>query len=167
MPSESPAQARLMRAVAHGWKKPGGGGPSVKVAKEFVEADKGIKMNRGGKMVRPIAPRLPKALAAQPVPNAPAGPAAGPNMPPPPSGMGMKKGGKTHKMAKGGVVPKTDKVPSDETAEKKWSLKGEAKDKHGEKVAMKRGGKVKKYSGGGSVRGDGIAERGHTRGTFR
>lgn len=28
-----------MRAVAHGWRKPGGGGPSVEVAKEFVEAD--------------------------------------------------------------------------------------------------------------------------------
>jgi len=40
MPSKSPAQARLMRAVAHGWKKPGGGGPTRAVAKEFVEADK-------------------------------------------------------------------------------------------------------------------------------
>ena len=39
MPSKSPAQARLMRAVAHGWKKPGGG-PPVSVAKEFVAADK-------------------------------------------------------------------------------------------------------------------------------
>jgi hypothetical protein len=39
MPSKSAAQARLMAAVAHGWKKPGGGGPSVKVAKEFNEAD--------------------------------------------------------------------------------------------------------------------------------
>lgn len=29
-----------MRAVSHGWKKPGGDGPSVKVAKEFVRADK-------------------------------------------------------------------------------------------------------------------------------
>jgi hypothetical protein len=29
-----------MAAVAHGWKKPGGGGPSVKVAKEFHSADK-------------------------------------------------------------------------------------------------------------------------------
>jgi hypothetical protein len=28
-----------MRAAAHGWKKPGGGGPSVAVAKEFVKAD--------------------------------------------------------------------------------------------------------------------------------
>ena len=40
MPSKTPKQAKLMRAVAHGWKKPGGGGPSVKVAKEFVSADK-------------------------------------------------------------------------------------------------------------------------------
>jgi hypothetical protein len=28
-----------MRAAAHGWKKPGGGGPSVSVAKEFMHAD--------------------------------------------------------------------------------------------------------------------------------
>ena len=41
MPSKSPAQARLMAAVAHGWHKPGGGGPSVGVAKEFNKADEG------------------------------------------------------------------------------------------------------------------------------
>ena len=29
-----------MRAVAHGWHKPGGGGPSAAVAKDFVTADK-------------------------------------------------------------------------------------------------------------------------------
>lgn len=39
MPSTSPAQARLMAAVAHGWHKPGGGGPPVAVAKEFNQAD--------------------------------------------------------------------------------------------------------------------------------
>ena len=39
MPSKSPAQAKLMRAAAHGWKKPGGGGPSVAVGKEFMRAD--------------------------------------------------------------------------------------------------------------------------------
>lgn len=39
MPSVSPAQQHLMRAVAHGWKMPGGGGPSVKVATEFMNAD--------------------------------------------------------------------------------------------------------------------------------
>ena len=40
MPSKSPEQASLMRAVAHGWKKPGGGGPSQAVGKEFLEADR-------------------------------------------------------------------------------------------------------------------------------
>lgn len=39
MPSTSPAQKHLMAAVAHGWHKPGGGGPSVTVAKEFNQAD--------------------------------------------------------------------------------------------------------------------------------
>lgn len=50
MPSTSERQAALMRAVAHGWKKPGGGGPPVSVAKEFVAADKGA----------PMLPRKPK-----------------------------------------------------------------------------------------------------------
>ena len=40
MPYKSEAQARLMRAVAHGWHKPGGGGPSVEVAKKFGAEDK-------------------------------------------------------------------------------------------------------------------------------
>ncbi len=58
MPDVSEAQARLMRAVAHGWKKPGGGGPSEAVGKEFVAADKAAgnpklpakkkKMSEGG-----------------------------------------------------------------------------------------------------------------------
>jgi hypothetical protein len=61
MPSKTPAQARLMSAVAHGWKKPGGGGPPVDVAKEFNEADEGgtllrqamVKKLRGEKGTRP------------------------------------------------------------------------------------------------------------------
>lgn len=52
MPSSSPAQARLMAAVAHGWKKPGGGGPSVEVAKEFNEADKVAHTRRMAKILR-------------------------------------------------------------------------------------------------------------------
>ena len=40
MPSKTAKQAKFMRAVAHGWVKPGGGGPSKKVAKEFVSEDK-------------------------------------------------------------------------------------------------------------------------------
>jgi hypothetical protein len=46
MPSVSPPQKRLMAAVAHGWHKPGGGGPSVAVAKEFNQADAAMS-NKG------------------------------------------------------------------------------------------------------------------------
>jgi len=33
-----------MAAVAHGWKKPGGGGPPKEVAEEFNQADTGSRM---------------------------------------------------------------------------------------------------------------------------
>ena len=52
MPSSSEAQARLMRAVAHGWKKPGGGGPSESVAKEFVAEDQMAKQKAVAKALR-------------------------------------------------------------------------------------------------------------------
>lgn len=42
MPSSSPAQARTMAAIAHGWKPKGKAkGIPVSVAKEFNKADKG------------------------------------------------------------------------------------------------------------------------------
>lgn len=40
MPSKSKKQAKLMRAVAHGWKPSRIKGPTRTVAKEFVDADK-------------------------------------------------------------------------------------------------------------------------------
>jgi len=40
MPSKSPAQAKLMRAVAHGWKPDRIKGPSRSVAREFANADR-------------------------------------------------------------------------------------------------------------------------------
>ena len=40
MPSRSPAQARLMRAVAAGWTPSDIEGPPRSVAQEFAEADK-------------------------------------------------------------------------------------------------------------------------------
>jgi hypothetical protein len=46
MPSKSPAQARLMAAVAHGWKPDRIKGPPVKVAVEFNEADTGKKVRK-------------------------------------------------------------------------------------------------------------------------
>ena len=53
MPSKSAAQARLMAAVAHGWRKPGGGGPPVSVAKEFNREDEG-----GALLQRAMADKL-------------------------------------------------------------------------------------------------------------
>jgi hypothetical protein len=46
MPSKSPAQERLMAAVAHGWKPPKSSGihVPVKVAKEFNAADAKAKV---------------------------------------------------------------------------------------------------------------------------
>jgi hypothetical protein len=39
-----------MRAVAHGWKKPGGDGPTVAVAKEFTAADKAKQLHQAKKL---------------------------------------------------------------------------------------------------------------------
>ena len=41
MPSKSAKQHRFMEGIAHGMKPRSGKGPSVKVAQEFVAADKG------------------------------------------------------------------------------------------------------------------------------
>jgi hypothetical protein len=44
MPSKSPAQARLMAAIAHGWHPTRTKGPPKAVAQEFNEADTGGEM---------------------------------------------------------------------------------------------------------------------------
>lgn len=52
MPSKSPAQKRLMAAVAHGWKPDSVKAPPVSVAQEFNQADKRkaqMKILRGKK----------------------------------------------------------------------------------------------------------------------
>lgn len=51
MPSQTDKQHRFMEMVAHGMKPKSGKGPSVKVAKEFVAADKG-KFRKQGKLRR-------------------------------------------------------------------------------------------------------------------
>lgn len=52
MPSKTGKQARLMAAIAHGWKPPVSSGISVpvKVAREFNRADKG-----GGRLARALS----------------------------------------------------------------------------------------------------------------
>ena len=157
MPSVSAKQARLMRAVAHGWKKPGGGGPSKSVAEDFVSADKGKKFRSGGvanpkthhgklsvpnfsgasmkrkKGGRKISGAGLAALAAQMGP--PPGPPPGAGGPPmmPPGGGGMPPG-----MKRGGGV------------ERKGTGRGQ----------------TVKMSGGGSIRGGGCETKGKTKGRF-
>lgn len=46
MPSSTKKQAKLMRAVAHGWKPDRTEGPSKAVAKEFVKADQAKKKGK-------------------------------------------------------------------------------------------------------------------------
>ena len=53
MPSKTEAQARMMAAIAHGWRKPGGGGPSRAVAEEFNREDTG-----GERLRKAMAHRL-------------------------------------------------------------------------------------------------------------
>jgi hypothetical protein len=153
-----------------------------------MHPDKGDKvkhMKRGGHSAHKAKPGITPALLAAmagPPPGAPPGPmgpgpGGPPGMPgagsPPPGPPGMKHGGhakrmkhsSTKRFAAGGET-----VKSEQGSLKHWPLKGEEKDAHGEKVAMKKGGRAKKhhkYASGGYCRGDGIAERGHTRGTFR
>jgi len=52
MPSKTAKQAKLMRAVAHGWKPSRMKGPPVSVAKEFVAADKKAKGMQAGGLFR-------------------------------------------------------------------------------------------------------------------
>lgn len=57
MPSSSPAQARLMAAVAHGWHPTRMKGPPVSVAREFNAADKGGSTLRASALRRRAAKR--------------------------------------------------------------------------------------------------------------
>ena len=64
MPSRSAKQANLMRAIAHGWKPPKGSGIKVpvKVAEEYVAADREMKPSREA-MMEKIARRRARQLA--------------------------------------------------------------------------------------------------------
>ena len=61
MPSKTKKQAKLMRAVAHGWKPSRMKGPPVSVAKEFMRADMAKKKKRKrmqlGGLAQAVAPR--------------------------------------------------------------------------------------------------------------
>jgi len=198
-----------MAAVAHspGFAKKAGVPQSV--GRDFNEADKGRKFSKGGDTMA-TNPKMAAIMAAKRAgpsrgapmggmpPGAGAG-AGGPPMPtaPAPGGMpGMKKGGETKKMAKGGRTDVMDGDTGDRFAdgEKKERKVGSSRGPGG--MMMAKGGVAKDgaprqlpdngrisksrmdihegkkkpekaFAKGGYVRdADGIASRGKTRGKF-
>lgn len=64
MPSHSVEQAKVMSAIAHGWKPKGSAaGIPKSVAVEFHEADKGHKYGAGGKRHPAHPHHLAKAMS--------------------------------------------------------------------------------------------------------
>lgn len=124
MPSKSPKQAKLMRAVAHGWKKPGGGGPTRAVAKEFMKADmrrSGVKGYQAGGYARgvPGMRRMPTgyakpqgALSRDPraMPPMPYG-GGTPGMPPGGAVMPPRRGGPYGGGGRRGMPPQRGQMP--------------------------------------------------------
>ena len=96
MPSVSPAQKRLMGAAAHNPAFAKKVGVPVKVAKEFNEADKGRKFEKGGDM-KESKKMVGKELAFMKKKGAPKSMIKHEM-----AEAGMKKGGGVKKMASGG-----------------------------------------------------------------
>lgn len=68
MPSKTPAQRRLMAAVAHGWHPDRIKGPPVSVAKDFVAADKRKRIGKkaGGTVPMGTLARAPGRVDTRP-----------------------------------------------------------------------------------------------------
>ena len=97
MPSHSKKQHDLMQAVAHNPEFAKKTGIPQKVGRDFVEADKGRKFNRGGEMKESKA-MMGKEVAFMKKKGAPKSMIKHEM-----AEMGMKKGGYTKKMASGGL----------------------------------------------------------------
>jgi hypothetical protein len=73
---------------------------------------------------------------------------------------------KGRKFAQGGDMKESKAMVKKEVEfmKKKGAPKSMIEHEKAEAAGMKRGGKVKKYAGGGVTRADGIAKKGHTKG---
>ena len=142
MPSKSKKQHKFMAAVANNPEFAREAGVPQSVGREYMKADKGRSFNKGGDLVSNCGTKR------------------------------MKKGGKPgyHRMPDGTMMKDSE--------HKGYKSGGKLKmvEKNGQQVPfyaadgvgkMAYGGKVKKMNKGGGVRGDGICQRGRTRGTMR
>ena len=170
MPSSSKKQHNLMAAVAHNPAFAKKVGIPQSVGKDFSNADKGKTFKKGGDtMATKRDPKMMAALmAARKKPSMPVGGRmgadnqmmqAGSAMPGTP-GMPMKKGG----------MAKDDKA-QDKAMIKKAMKQHDAQEHKGgkgTKLALKKGGMMKKMAGGGLAAGhkdaNGVAKKGLTKG---
>ena len=174
-----------MEAIAHNKAFAKKVGVPQTVGQDFSKADKGKTFKKGGDiMATKRDPKMMAALmAAKRKPVMPVSGAmgadnqmmqAGAPMPGTP-GMPMKKGGKVKKMAKGGMThSEKGEMKSDVKQDKAMIKKAfkqhdsqEHKGGKGTKLALKKGGMMKKMAGGGLAAGhksaDGVATKGKTR----
>lgn len=121
MPSKSPAQKRLMTAVAHNPQFAKKVGIPVSVGKEFVKADKGRQFKEGGEMAE-SKKMMKKEVAFMKAKGAPKAMVKHEEA----EAKGMKKGGACY--AKGGFTKSADGI----------AQKGKTKAKQ---IVMKKGGK--------------------------
>jgi hypothetical protein len=121
MPSKSPAQKRLMAAVAHNPQFAKKVGIPVSVGKEFVKADKGRQFKEGGEMAE-SKKMMKKEVAFMKAKGAPKDMVKHEEA----EAKGMKKGGACY--AKGGFTKSADGI----------AQKGKTKAKQ---IVMKKGGK--------------------------
>jgi hypothetical protein len=168
-----------MNAIAHNKAFAKKVGVPQSVGQDFSKADKGKTFKKGGDtMATKRDPKMMAALMAKRKPQMPVGGAmgadnqmmqAGSAMPGTP-GMPMKKGGMAKSDAKEDM--KMDK--SQDKAMIKKAFKQHDSQEHkggkGTKLALKKGGMMKKMAGGGLAAGhksaNGVAKKGLTKGTM-
>jgi hypothetical protein len=183
MPSSSKKQHNFMNAIAHNKAFAKKVGVPQSVGQDFSNADKGKTFNEGGDtMASKMSPKMdPKMMAAllskkkpmmppRPMPRAPMPPVGGrmgadnqmmqPGSSEPGTPAMMKKGGKTKKMAMGGMA-KND-TAQDKAMIKKAMKQHDAQEHKGGKgtdLKLAKGGTFRKSA-------NGVAKKGLTKGTM-
>jgi len=151
MPSKTKAQHNLMAAVANNPAFAKKTGISQSVGKDFLEADKGRKFNRGGDM-KESTKMVGKELAFMKKKGAPKSMVKHEMA----EMKGMKKGGYA-----GGGMPMVEKDGKKVPA---FAADGVGKMKHGGMAKKMMGGGMAYSSGGYTRAADGVAKKGKTKG---
>lgn len=165
MPSKSKSQARLMAAVAHNPSFAKKVGIPQSVGKDFNQADKGKKFKEGGEVKKKAKMKLFGGSES-------AAEEAGEKKVSPeqyakrektePGEKGFAKGGSVKRFQMGGVAPVVP-VTAPAVVPAAMPARGVAAPAVVSPRVMKKGGKCM-AKGGSVTRGDGVAQRGHTRG---